>query len=64
MVYFCVTNFFEYRIQRGKIFVNNFSYLELFDRVNTPTSQQVDKEELWQKAMMGLPLTEEKFDRM
>jgi hypothetical protein len=63
MVYFCLTNFFEYRIQRGKIFVNKFSYLEFFDKVNTPTSQQVDKEELWQKAMMGLPLTEE-FDRM
>jgi hypothetical protein len=42
----------------------SFSYLELFDRVNIPLPQRLDKEDLWQKAMMGLPITEEEFDKM
>jgi hypothetical protein len=29
-----------------------------------PNSGELDKEELWEKAMLGYPLTEEEFDRI
>ena len=42
---------------------SSLSYLELLDRVNDTASREPDNEELWEKAMMGIPLTEE-FDRL
>jgi hypothetical protein len=41
----------------------SFSLLEFFDKVNSP-AKSFDKEEIWQKAMMGIPISEEEFDRM
>lgn len=42
----------------------NFSYFEVFAKVNPPRSRRLDKEDLWQKAMLGYPMSEDEIDRM
>ena len=37
---------------------------EIFLKVNSPTKQDLDREELWEKAMLGLPLTEDEIDKL
>jgi hypothetical protein len=36
----------------------------VFEKVNTPAPEELDNKEIWQKALLGLPITEEEFDRM
>jgi predicted phage terminase large subunit-like protein len=44
--------------------VQSLALAETFLRLNSPTEQDLDKEELWEKAMMGMPLTEEELDKL
>jgi hypothetical protein len=43
---------------------SHFNSFELFAEINAPRRTELDKEELWQKAILGYPMNEEEINRM
>ena len=43
---------------------NNVACLRVFSKPSAPPPKRLDKEALWQKAMLGFPMSEEEIDQM